>query len=154
MVPVGKHRERGAMCNVKRKQVRAENGEMGSLHAMLTRFPDEPSCEEQLMRMRFPEGWACPRCGYRSHTTVGGRRRMRQCCRCRLQFSVTSGTAMEGSKVSLRKWFHAMWLVSRSKRGVSALELAAQVGVSERTAGYMLLRIRGAMAGSERLQRP
>ena len=66
---------------------------------------------------------------------------------------MTAGTAMQHSKAHLRRWFHAMWLLARSKRGVSALELAAQVGVSENTATFMPGRLRGAMARSECLRR-
>ena len=121
------------MGNVKRKQVRAENGRMGSLHALLTKYPDERSCERRLMEVRWPDGWECPRCSH--------------------QFSVTVGTATRHSKARLRRWFHAMWLLARSKRGVSALELAAQVGVSENTATFMLERLRGTMARSECLRR-
>jgi len=141
------------MGNVKRKQVRAENGRMGSLHALLTRYPDERSCERRLMEVRWPEGWECERCGCATCSPVAGRNRTWQCTRCSHQFSVTAGTAMQHSKVHLRRWFHAMWLLARSKRGVSALELAAQVGVSENTATFMLERLRGAMARSECLQR-
>lgn len=141
------------MGSVKRKQVRAENGKMGSLHAMLSRYPDERSCERRVIEVRWPDGWECPECGNRTCSPVADRNRVWQCTRCSRQFSVTSGTAMQGSKVSLRRWFHAQWLVARSKRGVSAMELAAQIGVSENTARYMLERLRGAMARSECLQR-
>ena len=143
----------GTMGNVKRKQVRAENGKMGSLHALLTKYPDERSCERRLMEVRWPDGWECPRCGCATCSPVARRNRIWQCTRCSHQFSVTVGTAMQHSKVHLRRWFHAMWLLARSKRGVSALELAAQVGVSENTATFMLERLRGAMARSECLQR-
>ena len=85
------------------------------------------------MEVRWPDGWECPRCSH--------------------QFSVTVGTATRHSKARLRRWFHAMWLLARSKRGVSALELAAQVGVSENTATFMPGRLRGAMARSECLRR-
>jgi len=141
------------MGNVKRKQVRAENGRMGSLHALLTRHPDERSCERRLM-VRWPGGWACPKCGNARCPPVADRNRIWQCTRCSHQFSVTAGTAIQGSKVSLRKWFHADWLMARSKRGVSAMELTAQIGVSENAARRMQERIRGATARSECLQRP
>lgn len=141
------------MGNVKRKQVRAENGKMGSLHALLTRYPDERSCERRVIEVRWPEGWVCPKCGNRRCSPVADRNRIWQCTRCSHQFSVTAGTCMQGSKVPLRKWFHADWLMARSKRGVSAMELAAQVGVSENAARRMLVRLRGAMARSECLQR-
>ena len=141
------------MGNVKRKQVRAENGRMGSLHALLTKYPDERSCERRLMEVRWPDGWECPRCGCATCSPVAHRNRIWQCTRCSHHLSVTVGTAMQHSKVHLRRWFHAMWLLARSKRGVSALELAAQVGVSENTATFMLERLRGAMARSECLRR-
>ena len=106
---------------------------MGSLHALLTRYPDERSCERRLMEVRWPEGWECERCSH--------------------HLFVTTGTATRHSEARPRRRFHAMWLLARSKRGVSALELAAQVGVSENTATFMLERLRGAMARSECLQR-
>ena len=59
---------------------------------------------------------------------------------------------MRGTKLPLAKWFLAAYLVTHSKRGVSAIELAKHLGVSERTAGYLLLRLRGAMARSESVQ--
>ena len=65
---------------------------------------------------------------------------------------MTAGTAMRGTKLPLAKWFLAAYLVTHSKRGVSAIELAKHLGVSERTAGYLLLRLRGAMARSESVQ--
>lgn len=126
----------------------AENGEDGTLAEYVARYSDEAACERRLMEERWPGGWECPRCGCRTHTTVGSRRHMRQCTRCRLQFSLTKGTAMEGSKLPLTAWFLAFFLVARSKRGISALELARDLGVCEKTAGYVLLRLRGAMSGS------
>lgn len=51
------------MGNARRKQVMAENGRMGSLHDLLTRYPDERSCEARLIEVRWPEGGACPECG-------------------------------------------------------------------------------------------
>ena len=105
------------------------------------------------MEVRWPDGWECPRCGCATCSPVAHRNRIWQCTRCSHHLSVTVGTATRHSKVHLRRWFHAMWLLARSKRGVSALELAAQVGVSENTATFMPGRLRGAMARSECLQR-
>ncbi len=141
------------MGSMRRRQVRAENGEMGSLHEMLARYPDERSCERRVIEAGWPGGWACPECGNARCSPVAGRNRTWQCTRCSRHLSVTAGTCMQHSKVGLRRWFHAIWLVARSKRGVSAMELAAQVGVSEVTAGLVLERLRGAMARSECLRR-
>ena len=141
------------MGNVKRKQVRAENGRMGSLHALLTKYPDERGGVGGVWLGGWRAGWGARGWGGARGPPAGHRNRIWQCTRCSHQFSVTVGTAMQHSKVHLRRWFHAMWLLARSKRGVSALELAAQVGVSENTATFMLERLRGAMARSECLQR-
>ena len=100
----------------------------------------------------FPEGFRCPSCGHARCARVRGRARKWQCTRCSRQFSVTAGTAMRGTKLPLVKWFLAAYLMTHSKRGVSAIELARHLGVSERTAGYVLLRLRGAMARSESVQ--
>ena len=59
---------------------------------------------------------------------------------------------MRGTELPLVKWFLAVYLLTHSKRGVSAMEPARQLGVSERTAGYVVLRLRGAMARSESVQ--
>ena len=105
------------------------------------------------MEVRWPDGWECPRCGCATCSPVASRNRIWQCTRCSHHLSVTAGTATRHSKARLRRWFHAMWLLARSKRGVSAPGLAAQVGVSENTATFMLERLRGAMARSECLRR-
>lgn len=142
------------MGNERRKQVMAENGKMGSLHDMPARYPDERSCEARMIEVRWPDGWACPVCGNAKCSPVADRNRIWQCTRCSRQFSVTAGTCTRGSKVPPGKWFHAGWLMARSKRGVSAMELAAQIGVSENAARRTRERVRGAMARSECLRRP
>ena len=116
------------MGTVKRKRVSAENGRMGSLYAMLAKYPDERSCERRIIEAGWPEGWVCPKCEGRGCSPAADRNRTWQCTRCSRQFSVTAGTYMQHSRVGLRRWFHAMWHVARSKRGVSAMELAAQIG--------------------------
>lgn len=126
------------MTSLSAGMVEEANGEDGGLLGWVSRYGDERSCEERLMRERFP----------------GCRPRKRQCTRCRRQFSVIAGTPMRGSHLPLAKWFAAFWLVARSKRGVSAAGLARQLGVSETTASYLLRRIRGAMAGPLRGGRP
>ena len=115
--------------------------------------PGRWSCERRLTGVRWPEGWECERCGCATCSPVAGRNRTWQCTRCPRHLSAAAGTATRHSKVHLRRWFHAMWLLARSKRGVSAPGLAAQVGVSENTATFMPGRLRGAMARSECLRR-
>ena len=63
MMPRKSDRGRGHDGQHEAQAGRAENGRMGSLHALLTRYPDERSCERRLMEVRWPEGWECERCG-------------------------------------------------------------------------------------------
>ena len=107
------------MASLSARMVEAADGGDGDLLSWVARYGDEGSCEEALMRLRFPGGWAFPRCGNRRCSPVAGRPRKRQCTRCRLQFSVTSGTPMQGSRLPLPTWFLAFRLVAGSKRGVS-----------------------------------
>ena len=141
------------MTSMSARMVAAADGGDGDLLSWVARYGDEASCEEGLMRLRFPGGWVCPRCGNRRCSPVAGRPRKRLCTRCRLQVSVSSGTPMQGSRLPLPKRFLAFRLVAGSKRGVSAAELARALGTSETTARYVVLRLRGAMsAGLGRLR--
>jgi hypothetical protein len=111
------------------------------------------SCEEALMRLRLPGGWACPRRGNRRRGPVAGRPRKRRCTRRGLRLSVTSGTPTRGSRLPLPKWFLAFRPVAGSKGGVSAAGPARAPGTSEATARYVAPGLRGAMsAGSGRLR--
>ncbi|MDP9860341.1 transposase-like protein [Olsenella profusa DSM 13989] len=91
------------MTSMSARMVAAADGGDGDLLSWVARYGDEASCEEGLMRLRFPGGWVCPRCGNRRCSPVAGRPRKRQCTRCRLQFSVTSGTPMQGSMLIFTK---------------------------------------------------
>lgn len=140
------------MASATRREIVEGNGRDGTLLEWVGRFGTEEACERELLRRMYPGGFRCPACGHGRCAPVRGRARKWQCTRCSRQFSVTAGTCMRGSKLPLAKWFLAIYLVARSKRGVSALELARRLGVSERTGGYVLLRLRGAMARSESVQ--
>ena len=109
--------------------------------------------ERRLTGVRWPEGWECERCGCATCSPVAGRNRTWRRTRCPRHLSAAAGTATRHPEARLRRRFHAMWLLARSKRGVSAPGLAAQVGVSENTATLVPGRLRGAMARSECLRR-
>jgi len=108
-------------------------------------FPDEEACEQYLISLKHPDGYRCPRCGNTRYGRVKGRRQI-QCSTCSLQESLTAGTMMEKTKVPLRKWFLAAFLLMADKRGVSAVRIEAELSVSYNTAYYLLQRIRAAMA--------
>jgi len=114
-----------------------------SLMDLQKRFDTEEKCQEFLMEKRWPNGFVCPKCGGTRHCKLSNGRI--QCYDCKRQTSVTAGTIMHGSHAPLRKWFTAIYLVTQDKRGISALQLQTMIGVTYKTAWYMLARIREAM---------
>lgn len=106
------------------------------------RFSREEDCEEFLFHWRWPHGFRCPRCGGEPATRLSTRRQY-QCRSCRYQVSVTAGTALHKTKLPLRVWFWAIFLVARHKKSISALQLQADLGIgSYRTAWLLLHKIR------------
>jgi transposase-like protein len=84
------------------------------------------------------QGFECPDCGGREHCIVKrGARSLYQCNACRKQTSVTAGTIFASSKLPLRLWFKAMYLMTQSKKGISSIELGRRLGVTQ-TAAWTL----------------
>jgi transposase-like protein len=101
-------------------------------------YGTQDKCEVALRQWRWPQGFVCPACGASAHSEFRRAARLYfQCCACRHQCSLISGTIFESSKLALPKWFVAMHLITQSKNGVSALELKRHVGVSWPTAWMM-----------------
>lgn len=97
-------------------------------------YGSEAQCERALEQARWPDGFACG-CGHRGHCVVWhGRVKTFQCHRCHRQTTLTSGTVFEATKLPLRTWFLAMYLLTQSKNNVAALELRRMLGVCYRTA--------------------
>ncbi len=119
-------------------------GEMGLLEFQ-RRFRTEPACEKHLYKLRWPEGFRCPRCGHDQCFNLP-RRKLYQCKDCGHQTSVTAGTVMHRTRTPLRKWFWAIYLVASDKRGLSALQLSKKLAISYYVAWTMLHKIRKAMA--------
>lgn len=113
-------------------------------------FDTEEACEAYLAAWRWPQGFRCPRCEGEGAWRIA-RRRLYQCKTCRHQASVTAGTALHRSKLSLRVWFWAIFLVGRHKKGISALQLQSDLGIgSYRTAWLLLHKIRACFGESTR----
>ena len=108
-------------------------------------FPDEEACEKYLISLKHPGGYRCPKCDNTRYGKVKGRRQI-QCTCCSYQESITAGTLMEKTKIALRKWLLAVFLVATDKRGISAVRIQAELKVSYNSAYYLLQRIRAAMA--------
>jgi transposase-like protein len=118
-----------------------------------TRFSTEEACREYLFRLRWPEGFRCPRCGGRkSWPKPDG---LVRCAGCDYQVSVTAGTVFQDSHLPLMLWFRAVWWVTSQKNGVSAMGLQRVLGLkSYKTAWTLLHKLRHAMVrpGRDRLQ--
>lgn len=113
------------------------------LSEFMNRFGTEEHCRDYLAAQRWPDGFVCPKCGHKHSCRLSNG--LYQCTHCHRQTSVTAGTVLHHSHVSLRKWFLAFYFVSQDKRGVSAVQLSNQIGVTYKTAWSMLRRIRSAM---------
>jgi len=101
-------------------------------------YGTEALCHDALVRWRWPEGFECPDCGRRAHCIVKrGARALYQCNACRKQTSVKAGTIFASSKLELRLWFKAMYLMTQSKKGISSIELGRRLGVTQ-TAAWSL----------------
>ena len=110
-------------------------------------FPDDDKAEAWFEKQRWPDGKRfCPDCGSGRHQTVDDRDPMPYRCRdCHQYFSVKKGTVMQSSKVGLQKWAVATYMVITSLKGVSSMKLHRAIGVSQKTAWFMLQRIREAL---------
>lgn len=117
-----------------------------SLVEFQERFATEEKCHEHLFRMKWPDGFKCPKCGHTQAYKITTRRLpLYECTNCKHQTSATVGTIFEKTRTPLRKWFWAIYLTAHDKRGVSAAFLARELAVSYQTAWTMLHKIRKAM---------
>lgn len=123
------------------------------------RYQDEDTAREHLESLHWPDGPVCPHCGSvkctrlppqkgrktKAHPEGFIRKGVVQCNDCRQQFTVTVGTVFESSKVPLHKWLYVNHVLCSSKKGTSAHQIARNIGVSYKTAWFMMHRIREAM---------
>src|ERR1022692_2590105 len=117
-----------------------------SLQEAIIYFSNPDNCIDYLGVRRWPDGVVCPTCGSKS-VKFNAERRWWQCSshHAKRQFSIKVGTIMEDSAIGLDKWLTAMWLVTNCKNGVSSYEIARDVKVTQKSAWFMLHRIRLAM---------
>ena len=106
-------------------------------------FPDQESARVYFEARRWPDGATCPACGEVKRIGVrkGG---FYRCNACLLDFTIRTGTIFERSKVPLHKWLYAMYLLVTARKGISSVQLHAQIGVTQKTAWFMLQRLREA----------
>jgi transposase-like protein len=104
-------------------------------------FSDEQVCIDAVAAMRWLNGPTCPDCETANPYYIKTQKRWK-CRECRRQFSVKVGTIFEDSPISLKKWLPALWLICNCKNGISSYEVARDLGVTQKTAWFMLHRLR------------
>jgi transposase-like protein len=127
--------------------------ELVTLADAIRYFTDEQVCIDTVAGMRWPDGPHCPAClmpDTRQHWLKTQRRW--QCRDCGKQYSVKVNTIFEDSAIKLDKWLTAMWLLANCKNGISSYEVAKDIGVTQKSAWFMLQRIRLAMKNKSLLK--
>ena len=112
-----------------------------SLYEMMSVFADEQACVDQLRAIRWKNGAFCPHCGSTKVYHFSDQRN-HKCGDCRKRFSIRVGTILEDSKLPLRKWFMAIFLITSHKKGIASTQLAKDLGVTQKTAWFVLHRLR------------
>lgn len=107
-------------------------------------FPDEAAAREFFEKRRWGSKPVCPHCGGTEKISSPKREGYYWCGDCRSNFSARTGTVMESSRVEIRKWLYAIYLVVTSRKSVSSLQLSKEISVTQKTAWFMLQRIREA----------
>ena len=115
-----------------------------SLFELFTHFDTEVKCEEHLAVIRWNGEETCPYCESTKVNKLGGDTNRYKCYGCRKQFGVKVGTIFHDSKVSLRKWFVAIYLITTNKKGISSHQLARHIKVTQKSAWFILQRVREA----------
>ncbi|HZT93815.1 MAG TPA: IS1595 family transposase [Gaiellaceae bacterium] len=123
-----------------------------NLPDLIEQFGTGEKCRDYLEDLRWPDGPQCPRCESKKASRIKARNQW-ECGECRYQYSVTSGTLFHDSHLPLWKWFLAIYLITESKKGISAKQMQRLLGTkSYKTAWYLCHRIRAAMETNDHEQ--
>lgn len=118
-----------------------------TLQQAISYFSDPHQAFDYAVKMRWPDGKVtCPMCAAAKHSFIKTRR-IWYCYPCKKQFTVKVGTVMEDSPLGLDKWMVAIWMLANTKNGTSSHELGRAIGITQKSAWFMLQRVREAMKG-------
>jgi transposase-like protein len=114
-----------------------------TLKQAIENFADAKNCREYLVATRWPDGVECPRCGSKN-VKFSEKYNRWQCGshHAQRQFTLKTGTIFEDSPLGLDKWLMAMWMLVNCKNGISSHEVAKDLGVTQKSAWFMLHRLR------------
>jgi transposase-like protein len=118
-----------------------------SLQEAIQYFSNIDNCIDYLAVRRWPNGVVCPVCGSDTVSAFNPKRKTWKCAKhhSKREFSIKVGSLCEDSPIGLDKWLTALWLITNCKNGVSSCEIAKDIKVDQKTAWFMLHRIRLAM---------
>ena len=123
-----------------------------STFQLFAMFPDEDTARTYLEGRLWPKGPVCPTCACGDRLTPR-KKGFYRCNQCQLDFTTRTGTIFERSHIPLHKWLYAMYLLVTSRKGISSMQLAKEIGITQKSAWFMLGRLREACAGElEKLQ--
>lgn len=125
--------------------------EISIIDFLTKRFPDEETAINFFVEKRWNNKIACPYCQSEKVYKVKGKQPFK-CANCNFKFTAKTGTIMEGSHISIRTWLLAMYIMGTTRKGISSIQFAKQLGVTQKTAWYMAHRIREACDGYEKMQ--
>jgi transposase-like protein len=127
--------------------------ELKTLADAIRYFSDEQVCIDTVAALRWPDGPACPACEAKAPRQHWLKTQKRwQCRECGKQYSVKVNTIFEDSAIKLDKWLTAMWMLANCRNGVSSYEIGRSIGVTQKSAWFMLQRIRLAMQNQSLLK--
>jgi transposase-like protein len=115
-----------------------------TLQQAIRYFSDEQVCIDTVAKLRWPNGPVCVACGHKQHYYLKTQKRWK-CKDCHKQFSVKLGTIFEDSPIGLDKWLVALWMLVNCRNGVSSYEVARALGITQKSAWFVLHRLRLAM---------
>ena len=118
--------------------------EFKSLFGLLKAIPDEQAAIDYFMTLRWRSGEFCPLCGSTRRIFHFADRKSHKCGDCRRRFSIKVGTIFQDTKIPLQKWLMAVWLLTSHKKGIASTTLARDLDVTQKTAWFMLHRLRHA----------
>lgn len=113
-----------------------------SLISLVNHFDSERRCRDFITEQRWHGEVVCPFCGCKHVYTCGNGDNQFKCSHCRRRFSCLVGTIFQNTKLPLQKWFMAMYLISSHKKGISSHQLGRDIDVSQRTAWFILHKVR------------
>ena len=112
-----------------------------SLYDLFEAFPDEQAAIDHLRAIRWKDGACCPYCGS-ARVMHFSDKKTHKCHDCRQRFSIKVGTIFADTKLPLRKWFAAIWLITSHKKGIASTQLAKDLKITQKSAWFVLHRLR------------